>query len=324
MRAPDFWLRNGVLSTLLQPAGWLYGATVHIRRRLTRPTMVGEPVVCVGNLVAGGAGKTPVALAVRARASELGIEAHFLSRGHGGREAGPLRVDPARHDAARVGDEPCLLARVGPTWIARDRVAGAQAAIAAGAAMIIMDDGHQNPTLAKDLSLVVIDGEYGFGNGHCLPAGPLREPVARGLAEADALVILGNQSADLALPTSLPVLSADLAPGPEAAALAGQRVLAFAGIGRPEKFFRTLAAIGCEVVDSIAFADHHAYDDRDIDRLLRRAGAANAAPITTEKDAVRLPEQRRAEIRTLSIEVRWRDPALIDGMLRNLVETENA
>jgi tetraacyldisaccharide 4'-kinase len=220
-----------------------------------------------------------------------------------------------RHAAADVGDEPLLLARVAPAWVARDRAAGAAAAVAAGAAVIVMDDGFQNPGLEKDLSLLVADGGYGFGNGRVMPAGPLREPLAAGFARADAVALIGTDQRGVAemLPPTLPLLRAVLAP--VAAALAGRRVLAFAGIARPEKFFATLQAMGCVLAGQRAFADHHAYGEAEVATLIEDARHADAVPVTTEKDAVRLPLALRAGIETLPVAIRWREEAAVDRFL---------
>ena len=196
MRAPDFWRRGGgPLGAVLTPLGWGYGLATRLRLAMANPFKASVPVLCVGNLIAGGAGKTPVTLSLGRRLMDQGRKVHFLSRGYGGRRAGPLRVDPDHHGAREVGDEALLLARCAPAWVARDRPGGCRAAIAGGARAIIMDDGFQNPYLAKDVSLLVVDGAYGFGNGRVMPAGPLREPVEAGLARADALVLIGADGA---------------------------------------------------------------------------------------------------------------------------------
>jgi tetraacyldisaccharide 4'-kinase len=304
-------------SSLLAPLGALYGLAGRRRIAGTVPQQVAAPVVCVGNLVAGGAGKTPVGLALIAALRANGIPVHALTRGHGGRETGPLRVDPVRHTAADVGDEALLLAGAAPCWVARDRVAGAQRAVAAGAGTIVMDDGFQNPTLHKTLALIVADGAVGFGNGRLVPAGPLRERVADGLARADALVILGEDRHGLAaLAGGLPVLKAWLEPDPAAAArLAGRDVLAFAGIGRPEKFFATLEALGARVVERAPFADHHPYRPAEVAALIDRAAAAGALPVTTAKDAVRLPPELRGGVAVLPVSVRWEDEGALAALL---------
>ena len=321
MRAPDFWTDDGALATLLAPLGTGYDLAGRLRRALAHPASVGIPVVCVGNLVAGGAGKTPVAIALIEALGARGCKVQCLTRGYGGRVSGPHRVDPARDTAAQVGDEALLLARAAPTWVARDRAAGARAAATAGAEVIVMDDGFQNPSLAKDLSLVVIDGAYGFGNGRVMPAGPLRETVPGGLARAEAVVVLGPERRDLgarldARPDGGPaLLTARLAPRPGSERLAGRMVLAFAGIGRPEKFFATLADLGAKVVETRTFPDHHAYAPAEIESLRARAAALDACAVTTEKDAVRLSSELREGIEVLAVAVEWREPEALDALL---------
>jgi tetraacyldisaccharide 4'-kinase len=329
MKTPAFWYRPpGAAARLLAPLGALYGLAGRLRHATATPATAPLPVLCVGNLVAGGAGKTPVALALLAALARRGIAAHAVTRGHGGREHGPLTVDPARHDAGAVGDEALLLATQAPTWIARDRAAGCRAAAAAGAGAVVLDDGFQNPGVIKDLSLVVVDGAVGFGNGHLLPAGPLREPVARGLGRADALVVVGADACDVAARYQRdighrPVLTARLEPEPAAAAgLTGCRVLAFAGIGRPEKFFATLESLGAVLVATHAFADHHPFTCPEAMALVQRAEALDAVPVTTAKDAVRLPGAARALVRVLPVVLRWDDPAMPERLLDRLLERQ--
>lgn len=278
------------MARLLDPLGRVYGLAGALRQRLVTPRRAGVPVICIGNLTAGGAGKTPTAIAVARHLLARGDQPHFLTRGYGGRERGPLRVDPDIHDADAVGDEPLLLARSAVTWVSADRVAGAEAAATAGASHIVMDDGLQNPYLRKDLRLLVIDGAAGFGNHRLLPAGPLREPVDRALAHVDAVIVIGADHAgiDALLPATLPRLSADLVPDGDQRHFKGRRVLAFAGIGRPEKFYATLRDLGAEIVETRSFADHHRYQPSEIGHLLTRAGQFDAVCVTTEKDHVRL------------------------------------
>lgn len=316
MRAPDFWTRDSAISRLLQPLGWAVAGAASIRRAASRPAKASVPVLCVGNLVAGGQGKTPTALALAASLVARGRKPAFLTRGYGGTLAGPLVVDPARHEASAVGDEALLLARAALTILAHDRPAGAALAVAHGADLVIMDDGFQNPSLAKDLSLLVIDGGYGFGNGRLLPAGPLREPIASGLARAQGVVLIGADETGVAarLPRDMTVLRARLVPA-EPNAFRCRRVLAFAGIGRPEKFFATLLAQGAELVGRHGFADHHRYDDATLDALLAEARNAGAVPVTTEKDSVRLPAARRGDFAILPIRLAWDDPAALARLL---------
>ncbi|MDX9860718.1 MAG: tetraacyldisaccharide 4'-kinase [Rhodospirillales bacterium] len=328
MRAPDFWWSpgGGALSTLLEPAAWAYRFAASRRAALVRPWRAGVPVVCVGNLVVGGAGKTPVAIDVADRLAARGIAAHFLSRGYGGRLRGPVRVDADRHGFAEVGDEPLLLARRGPTWVSRDRVAGCRAAVAAGAGAIVMDDGFQNPSVAKDLSFVVVDGGRGFGNGRGLPAGPLREGVAAGLSRADAVVLMGKDEAAVAdmieavSARAVPILRAHTVPGPELADLAGRSVVAFAGIGNPGKLFSTLRDAGCHMRGEVAFPDHHPYSAVDLAALRDRARATGGLLVTTAKDAQRLPSAPAGDVRVLTIGVEWEDEAALETVLQPIVD----
>jgi len=320
MQAPDFWSSDGAAARLLAPLGIAYDLAGRLRFALARPVACGVPVICVGNLTAGGAGKTPVALALAKRLASSGRAVHFLTRGYGGRAAGPLRVDPARHDAAEVGDEALLLARAAPTWVARDRVAGARRATQAGAEILVMDDGFQNPALKKDLFFLVVDGETGFGNGRVMPAGPLRETLARGLSRADAVVLLGpdRQAIGQLVPEQLPVVRASLVPTGAAEDLTGRRVLAFAGIGRPEKFFTTLTQLGAKLVETRAFADHHRFKPDELDAVLARAKALAAIAVTTEKDATRLSTTYRQKVTVLPVEVAWQQADLLDRLLERL------
>jgi tetraacyldisaccharide 4'-kinase len=325
MRAPPtFWAQPpGVLANLLLPVGAAWDAAGRLRQALSRPYCSPIPVVCVGNLVAGGAGKTPVVLAVTSALATRGVEVHIVTRGYGGRLGGPVRVDPGRHDSAAVGDEALLLAVRAPCWVARDRAAGVRAAAAAGARAILLDDGLQNPTIAKTLSLVVVDAAYGFGNGRVIPAGPLRESRARGLARADALVLLGAEAEAscaerIGIVSGRPVIPAVLAPI-AGERLAGSRLLAFAGIGRPEKFFATLRALGAVLVGTRAFPDHHPFRAGEIEQLLRVAERANARLVTTAKDIVRISPAGRPGIEVLEVEIRWLDPTTLAGLIGPVV-----
>lgn len=321
MRPPEFWKADVsgrdsayALRALLTPVSWVYAWASAQRLRSTSPRHTPVPVVCVGNLTVGGAGKTPIARALRAK---LGAHAHTLSRGYGGRVAGPLRVTTDM-SAAEVGDEPLLHARDGAAWIARDRFAGAMAAVQAGARAIIMDDGFQNPTLGKDLSFVVVDPAFGIGNGHVFPAGPLREPLAAGLARADAIILLHNASScaadapDWLAAFAKPVLRATLAP---AGIVPDGPLVAFAGLARPEKFFDTLAAMGANVVEAAPFDDHHPYSQTDLDLLARIAEERDAMLITTEKDAMRLTPESRARVLVLPVAARFADDDALNALL---------
>ena len=319
-RAPGFWAADGgrVLPALLAPFSAVVAAAT--ARRLARPGWRAPvPVLCVGNASVGGAGKTTVALDLAGRLNALGCRPHVLLRGYGGAARGVHRVTPG-DTAALVGDEALLLADVAPTWVGADRAATARAAVAAGARVLVMDDGLQNPGLVKDVSLLVIDGGFGFGNGRVLPAGPLREPVAVAASRCAAAVLIGpdRHAARAALPPGLPVLRARLAPGPEAAGLRGTRVLAFAGIARPEKFFASLDELGAVVVARDSFPDHHAFAPRSLVRLLDRAARLGAVAVTTAKDAVRLPPDVRAAVRVLGVRLVWEDPGAVDRLLAQM------
>jgi tetraacyldisaccharide 4'-kinase len=292
IREPALWWRPGG-GGLLAPIGAIYGAVAWLRMQ-AQGRRAGVPVICLGNLTAGGAGKTPAALAV----ARLLLAAHerpfFLSRGYGGRLRGPLRVDPSYHHSADVGDEPLLLAHLAPTIVARDRVAGARVAKSAGASVIVMDDGFQNPSLTKDLAIVLVDGRRGIGNGRTIPAGPLRAPLEIQIARAQAVVVVGPPDGaakvlEAARRYGVTVFHGRLEPDRNSLTALGRRkVLAFAGIGDPEKFFATLSEAGIAIAERLSFADHHRYTAADAQALMARAQAANLVLITTEKDHVRL------------------------------------
>lgn len=316
MRAPAFWSEAGLLPALLAPASAVYALGAAVRQALTEAWQAPVPVICIGNAVTGGAGKTPVALSVAALLKRKGRRPFIQSRGYGGRLKGPLAVEPGRHVAAEVGDEPLLLAKAAPTVVAADRRAGVEMAVARGADVVVMDDGLQNPTVAKDLSMLVVDGGFGFGNGRVMPAGPLREPLDRCLKRCDAAVILGQDTAHARqwLPAGLPVLEARTAPVTDVK-LAGKRVLAFAGIGRPEKFFETLHGLGCHMVGTRRFPDHHRYRPEEVMDLVEAAAREDAVPVTTSKDFVRLPDEAQPMVRVLEIITEWRDGATLEALL---------
>jgi len=316
MRAPEFWHSNTLTSRVLSPLSHVYAWAV--ARNLAngeafRPTI---PVICVGNIISGGAGKTPVCLALVDLLRQRGLLPHVLTRGYGGTESGPCAVDLLRHNAARVGDEALLLAGRAPTWVAHWRPDGAKAAQDMGANILVMDDGFQNGSIAKDLSLVVVDGGYGFGNGRVIPAGPCREPIAIGLQRADAVVLIGEDQVGIdSLVTTCPILRADLVPGPEGEALRGRKVLAFAGIGRPEKFFETLLHCGAELVETQPFPDHYPYAESDVTELRDSAAEQDAVLVTTAKDMVRIPPGLRSAVTVVPVGLRWRDPAAVQILL---------
>ena len=314
MRAPDFWRQRGAVARLLAPLGKLYGASVAFKAAHAKPYRAPVPVICVGNLTAGGSGKTPVAIAVAKLLLARGRKPVFLTRGYGGKERGPALVKD-HHGARLMGDEALLLARTAPTIVSRDRAIGGAVAANEKPDVIVMDDGHQNFALAKNLSLVVVDGGGGFGNGLVLPAGPLREPVAQGLSRADAVIIMGEGTPELA-GFSGPVLRAHILPEPNE--LAGRKVLAFAGIGRPQKFFDTLVSAGAFVQETQAFADHYVYRPADLAALRARARARGALLVTTEKDLVRIPPEQRTDITALAVQARFADEAALVRLLERL------
>ena len=336
IEAPDFWwhqrltLSPGSLAAvLLWPLGQIYGAVAGAlmrREGVNAPV----PVICVGNFIVGGAGKTPVALAIAEIVKDMGRRPAFLSRGYGGRMKGPVPVDPKDHDAGAVGDEPLLLARKAPTVVARRRSDAARLAIARGADFLILDDGFQSSSIVKDLSIVVVDGGRGIGNGMCLPAGPLRAPLARQIRCADAVLVLGEgepgrEIARRAARQGRALITADLRPV-RPPRLAGRRVLAYTGIGRPEKFFRTVAALGAEIVQQRAFPDHHFYSDAEVAELLKRAGDEGLVLVTTEKDHVRLAggtatqDLLAKQSEVVAVEVVFEDRRQIEHLITRAIE----
>ena len=292
MRDPAFWWRPaGLTAGLLAPMAAAYGAIA--ARRMAAPGARAKlPVVCVGNFTLGGAGKTPTVMALAKMLQEAGLRPCCLSRGYGGNVSGPKLVDAHADRAREVGDEALLLAQVAPTIVARDRVAGAQAAKAAGCSVVIMDDGLQNASLAKDFTLAVVDGRRGIGNGQVFPAGPLRAPLAAQLAQSDALLVVGDVAGArdvIAAARNLPVLHGRLVPDPAAvAALQARKVLAFAGIGDPDKFFATVTAAGIALAQRRVFADHHRYTAEQAAELIMQAEHDGLALLTTAKDRARL------------------------------------
>ncbi|TAL00562.1 MAG: tetraacyldisaccharide 4'-kinase [Rhodospirillaceae bacterium] len=323
MRPPEFWRTDNGVARLLNPIGRLVGAITTRRVLNATPLRASVPVISVGNLTVGGTGKTPVAMSIVTRLKARGLAPAVILRGYGGTLPGPVAVDPARHTAEDVGDEALLHAALAPTWVARSRAAGAVLATAAGASVIVLDDAHQHPSLAKDLSVIVIDGAAGFGNGRIVPAGPLRESVGDGLARTDAVVLMNDDRRNLAsrLAAHVPVLRANLVPGPEQELLRGRRVVAFAGIGDPEKFFHTLRALGAQVVAKHPFDDHEGFGESDIQPILDEAYSLNAIPVTTAKDAVRLPPDQRQQVNVLSVGVEWADVSALDALLDRVLRT---
>ncbi len=321
MRAPEFWQSDNPLARLLEPIGQIVGG-ITARRALRAPRVRAEvPVICVGNLTTGGTGKTPVVGSIVRRLAAQGRTPAVVMRGYGGSLKGPVRVSTNTHTVDDVGDEALLHTRRGAVWVSRDRSRAAAPAVTAGADVLVMDDGHQHSSLAKDLSLIVIDGRTGFGNGRLFPAGPLREPIRGGLARAQAAVIMGEDRLGIGrdLAEHLPVLWARLVPGPERARLRNQRVVGFAGIGDPEKFYHMLREIGARVNAFHPFDDHYSFDVADIQPILDEAFAIGAIPVTTEKDAVRLEPDQRQQVDVLSVDVEWERPEALDALLEKVL-----
>jgi tetraacyldisaccharide 4'-kinase len=329
VRAPRFWWndadRPGWRSRALAPAAALWRAGAWVRATGARASAAGVPVVCVGNLTVGGAGKTPMVAALMQRLAGQGVGVHVVSRGYGGMTRGPFKVALERHDFRDVGDEPLMLGALGTVWVSRDRAAGVRAAEAEGAELVLLDDGMQNPHVVKHRTIVMVDAVQGFGNGRLVPAGPLREPVGRGLARADLVVLVGPADARARAAERWPALArartigAELRPMETGLPIAGEPVAAFAGIARPDKFFETVRGMGARLVATRAFPDHHAYRPAMLRRLVADARRKGAMLLTTEKDAVRLPPEFRAEVMTVQVRMEPEDWEPIDALIREVL-----
>jgi tetraacyldisaccharide 4'-kinase len=320
MRAPAFWYQpRGALASMLLPAAMLYQLGAKTHRAITVPYQSPTPIICIGNIVAGGAGKTPTALTILKLLREMGQRPVCVSRGYGGSMLGPLLVDVTHHSSAEVGDEPLLLAQHAPTWIGKNKLQTVRAVT--GATQIILDDGLQNPTLAHDLAILVIDGMRGLGNGQVIPAGPLREKLSDALQRAHAVLLIGadrhNVSAMIA--GRVPVLTAQLraVPIPH---LQEKNFVAFAGIGYPEKFFAACRDAALKLSDAISFPDHHPFSDQDWQTLKQTAAVHQARLLTTAKDAVRLKPAWRTEVDVLPVELLFDQPTQMIDLLKKLIK----
>lgn len=322
MKTPDFWKSKNLLADILTPLGLIYGLATALRLRFKKSRKVPYPVICIGNLTAGGTGKTPVSVSIAALLQQAGKRPFFVTRGYGGKSRN-IFADAKKYNVRETGDEPLLLARQAPTVINPDRATGAELAIKNGADTIIMDDGFQNPGLYKDLSFLVFDGTTGIGNGKCIPAGPLRETFATGIKRAQAIIILGEDKHNLsARITDLPVFRGHIKALPPK--IAPQNVIAFAGIGRPQKFYDSLQELGFSIIKTFDFGDHHFYTEDELQNLLHEAHYFNAELFTTAKDFVKIPNKLQKHFNVLEITVEWEDPqSLVDFVLKRINALKN-
>lgn len=312
MKTPSFWQHKNFCSYLLFPLGKIYALATRLNLKFHTPKKISVPVICIGNLTAGGSGKTPTAIAIASLLQAMGYHPFFVSRGYGGKLKNVL-VDLKHHSPEQVGDEPLLLAQVAPVVVNPDRFQGAQTAISHGADIIIMDDGFQNPGLYKDVSFLVFDGMVGYGNGFCVPAGPLREDLAQGLKRAQAMIIIGEDKKNLTAQISLPAFKGKIIP--QKPSLSTTRVIAFAGIGRPEKFYQSLEELGLDTVETIDFPDHHFYTAQELENLIQKAKDKGCSLITTSKDFVKIPHHLQAHFHVLEITIKWQDNTALQNFL---------
>ncbi|MBR72991.1 MAG: tetraacyldisaccharide 4'-kinase [Rhodospirillaceae bacterium] len=321
-KAPRFWHDDNALflPIILTPFSILYQACAFFYALFSTPKALGVPVICVGNLVAGGAGKTPTAIAISKLLYDRGENPHFLCRGYGGRLKGPIKVNPDIHTVRCVGDEALLLASRAPTWVSKNKLKGANTAAKNGASIIIMDDGYQNRSVKKNMSIIVVDGDFGFGNNRILPAGPLRESPKKGIKRANAIVIIGNKNFYHQSLLSQELLHARFVPNIESHQLRDKTVIAFAGIGRPEKFFNTLRSLGCNLTTTASFPDHHLYSPEEVMCLIEKASELGAELVTTEKDWMRLDLDSQSFVKFVSGDIEWEEPEKIELILSPIIK----
>ena len=325
MRTPNHWQNNNLLSRLLMPFGWIYFQLSLWRHKIARSVDIGVPVICVGNIVAGGAGKTPTVMYLGKLLSKR-LKVAFLTRGYGGAFSGPIKVNPHKHTFQDVGDEALLLSKIAPTWVSKNRLDGGLAAKLDGAQIILMDDGFQNPTIGKTFSILVFDGPYGLGNNQLIPSGPLRETLGRGMSRADAVVIIGEDLHDLQskIPENIPLFSVTTSPIISKKLKVAKSVIGFAGIGRPRKFLETLKTLNVEIQDFVPFPDHHKFRNSEIEDLIRKASETGAQLVTTTKDFVRLPPNTKNSIIAMDIELNWANQNQIKALLEQVLDNSNA
>ena len=315
MRTPTFWNKRNFIARCLLPIGVVYSAATSLRLKLKKSRKAKIPVICVGNLTAGGTGKTPVSISVAQLLKSIGYNPCFVSRGYGGKLSG-ITVNPQIHSAKEVGDEPLLLARTAPVFINPDRYQAAQEAAKSDADIIVMDDGFQNPSLAKDVSLLVFDGGFGIGNAYPLPAGPLRENFTKGLKRASAAVIIGEDKFGLeSMLGNIPVFKGKIVS--ELPKLNSDKVIAFAGIGRPQKFYDSLKQYDIKIIDTIDFPDHHFYTISELRNMVEQAESSGAELITTAKDYVKIPHDLQSRFKVLEIKIEWQDSNKLKDFLQN-------
>ena len=316
MKAPQFWYEpNTWKAKFLYPLGYFYNLLTLLRGKLAKPQSYNCLTICIGNLNVGGTGKTPTTIALAQHFLKKGLQVHVVSRGYKGKFQGTFLVDPQKHKSDEVGDEPLLMSEFTSVWVSNKRKNGIAAAENAGAQIVLLDDGFQDPSFHKDFSLIVVDGEKGFGNKKCMPAGPLRENIVQGFKRADALVIVGQRIYKFdTFPTHLKIIHSTLKPIETGMNWKEGKYLAFAGIADPSKFFKTLRSLGANLIDCVALSDHQNLDGQVLKRLERKANSAHAQLVTTEKDAVRLSNTFRKKVLSLPVRIEFDDKNELENL----------
>ena len=316
MKAPQFWYEpNTWKAKFLYPLGYFYNLLTLLRGKLAKPQSYSCLTICIGNLNVGGTGKTPTTIALAQHFLKKGLQVHVVSRGYKGKFQGTFLVDPQKHKSDEVGDEPLLMSEFTSVWVSNKRKNGIAAAENAGAQIVLLDDGFQDPSFHKDFSLIVVDGEKGFGNKKCMPAGPLRENIVQGFKRADALVIVGQRIYKFdTFPTHLKIIHSTLKPIETGMNWKEGKYLAFAGIADPSKFFKTLRSLGANLIDCVALSDHQKLDGQVLKRLERKANSAHALLVTTEKDAVRLSNTYRKKVLSLPVRIEFDDKNELENL----------